>query len=146
MLAVALADNNACYWEVETTKPPSLKCKRPQAEEESLDNSVSMVKTAMSVKKTPKSALKGSPSTNTKKHFTNDSQTVTSQVTTILQLTEMVLAVQQENKMIMTHFDQLTEQITALISQSKISTNQCPLEAMEDLAGQQDELVQPGQG
>ncbi len=81
----------------------------------------------MSAQKIPKSALKGSPSTNTKPktqaRFTNDLQTVALQVTTILQLTEMVSAVQQENKTILTHFDQLMEQITALLSQSQVPTN-----------------------
>jgi len=94
MLVVALDDNDALYWEEDTTKPLSPKRKQPQAEEESLDNSVSMVKMAMSVKKMPKSALKGSPSTNMKQktqmQFTSDFQTVALQVTTILQLTKIV--------------------------------------------------------
>jgi len=57
--------------------------------------------------------------------FADDSKTMTSQVTTILQLTEMVSIVQQENKTIMSQFDQLTEQLVALISTQNPQT-QCP--------------------
>jgi len=64
MLAAAMADDDNLYWEMDATKPPSPKRKRPQAEEESLDDSISMVKTAMSAKKAPKSALK-EPSSST---------------------------------------------------------------------------------
>jgi len=59
MLAAALAEEDELYWETDELKPPSPKRKRPQAEEESLDDLVSMVKTAMSAKKGHKSALKG---------------------------------------------------------------------------------------
>jgi len=40
------------------------------------------------------------------------------QNTMIFQLMEMVSAVQQENKMILSHFDQLAEQIAMLVSQT----------------------------
>jgi len=121
MLAAALADDDDLYWEMDATKPPSPKRKCPQAEEESLDDSVSTVKTAMSTKKPPKSALKGStadmPQAKSQACFaTSDSQMVTSQATSILQLTEMVSTVQQENKTIMARFDQLMDQIAALLS------------------------------
>jgi len=46
--------------------------------------------------------------------FQSNSQMVASQVTTILQLTEMVSAVQQENKMILACFDQLAAWTAAL--------------------------------
>jgi len=75
MLAAALENDDALYWEVDTTKPLSPKCKQPQVEEESLDDSVSMVKMAMSVKKTPKLALKGNTQT------TMEGKTQTLQVT-----------------------------------------------------------------
>ena len=58
MLAAALVEEDKLYWETDELKPPSTKRKCPQAEEESLDDSVSMVKTAMSAKKGHKSALK----------------------------------------------------------------------------------------
>jgi len=120
MLVAVLDNNNALYWEQQAEKPPSQKCKRPQVEEESLDDMVSTVQTAMSTKNAPKLALKGSPSTatwpETQMRFQSNSQMVASQVTTILQLTEMVSAVQQENKMILACFDQLAEQMAAISS------------------------------
>jgi len=76
MLAAALDDDNALYWEEDTTKPTSPKCRQPQAKEESLDNLVSMVKMAMSIKKVPTSALKGSPSTSTKQKLKCGSLTI----------------------------------------------------------------------
>jgi len=50
MLAEALALEDAFYWEADEAKPLSLKRKWPQAEEESLNDSVLMVQTAMSAK------------------------------------------------------------------------------------------------
>ncbi len=130
MLAVALADDDALYWEMDVTKPPSPTRKRPQTEEESLDDSVLTVKMAMSMKKTPKLVLKGSTAATsqakTQTQFAHDSQTVTLQVTSILPLMEMVSAVQQENKTIMPCFDQLMEQIAALLSAQQQTTMQHP--------------------
>jgi len=56
MLDAALTTDDDLYWEQETTKPPLPKQKQQEAEEESLDDSISMVKTAMSTKKTEISA------------------------------------------------------------------------------------------
>jgi len=126
MLAAALDDDDTLYWEEEATKPPSPKRKWPQAEEESLEDSISTVHTEMSVKKGPKSALKHSPASNGKQksqtRFASDSQTVASQATSISQLTEMVSAVQRENQTIMARFDTLTEQIAELLSVQKQPT------------------------
>jgi len=127
MLAVAMVDDDDLYWEMDITKPPSLKCKCPQAEEESLDDSVPTINTAMSEKKAPKSTLKDSTPktgrTSIQTRFTTDNQTVTSQVTTISQLTDLVSVVQQENKMIMTRFDKLNEQIEVLLAAQNLSSN-----------------------
>jgi len=101
MLAVAIDDDDNLYWEADVTKPPLPKQKRPQAEEESLDDSVLLVKMAMSIKKIPKSAIKSTQATDGKQKiqtcFMSNSQMVTSQVTSISQLMEMVSAAQQEN-------------------------------------------------
>jgi len=82
----------------------------------------------MSTKKAPKSALKdpsaASGRTPNQTRFAKDNQTVTSQVTTISQLTDLVSVVQQENKTIMTRFDKLNEQIEALLAAQNISPNQ----------------------
>jgi len=126
MLAAALADNDDLYWEMDVMKPPSPKQKRPPAEEESIDDTVSTINTVMSAKKTQKSALKSSSSavtqTQQQTHFAGDNQTVASQATTISQLTDMVSAVQQENKIIMSRFDKLTEQMEALLTAQQVPT------------------------
>jgi len=127
----ALADDDDLYWEMDTTKPPSPKCKRAQADEESIDDSILTVKMAMSVKKPPKSALKGKSSTtdrtSNQTRFGQDAQMVASQTTIISQLTDMVSEVKQENKTLMSCFDKLTEQIEALLANQTLSSNsQCP--------------------
>jgi len=142
MLAVAMADDDNLYWEMDITKPPSLKRKCPQAEEESLDDSVPTINTVMSEKKAPKSMLKDStPKTGhmaTQTRFTTDNQTVTLQVTTISQLTDLVSVVQQENKTIMTHFDKLNEQIEVLLAAQNLSPNtQRPTGGHRSESGQQ---------
>jgi len=53
MLAAALDTDDELYWEMDSAKPLSPKRKRPQAEGQSLDDSISMVKMAMSAKKPP---------------------------------------------------------------------------------------------
>jgi len=53
MLAAALDNEDTLYWELEVEKPPSPKSKWPQVEEESVNDSILTVQTAMSVKKTP---------------------------------------------------------------------------------------------
>jgi len=130
MLAEALEAEDDLYWEEEaTTKPPSPKCKRPQADEESLNDSVPTVDTAMSAKKTPKSALKGNTTTTRPKsqtRFASDSQMVASQVTTVSQLTEIVSAVQQDHKTLLSRFDQLTEQIALLLSNQQSVSSSSP--------------------
>jgi len=117
MLAAALEDDDTLYWEEEATKPPSPKCKQPQAEEESLEDSILTVNTDM---RTPKLALKHKQATTGKQknqtHFASNSQTVASQATSISQLMEMVSTVQHENQTIMSRFDQLMEQIAELLS------------------------------
>jgi len=129
MLAEALEAEDALYWEVEVDKAPSPKRKRPQAEEESLNDSVPTVNTAMSAKKLPKTAIKGNQSngrTSTQTRFATDSQTVASQVTTISQLTDMVTAVQQDHKTLLSRFDKLTEQLSLLLSDKQSSPSQRP--------------------
>jgi len=54
--------DDALYWEVNKTTLASLKHKWIQVDEETLDDSVSMIKMAPSTKKAIKAALKSSPS------------------------------------------------------------------------------------
>jgi len=51
---------------------------------------------------------------------------VASQVTTISQLTNMILAVQLENKTIMSCFDNLSTQIAALLVTPEITSKKWP--------------------
>jgi len=92
-----------------------------------MDDSILTVKTAMSAKKPPKSALKGTSSivdcNSNQAHFATDTQTVASQMMTISQLTDMVSEVKQENKTIMSRFDKLNEQIEALLANQTLSSN-----------------------
>jgi len=148
MLDAALTTDDDLYWEQETQKPPSPKRKRQETEEESLDDSISTVKTALSAKKTPKSVLKSSPSkagdatsqASDRKtratRFNTDTHTVASQVTTISQLTDMVSAVQQENKMIMSRFDDISAQLAALLVNSEIASNKRPAGGQEKSGAQ----------
>jgi len=127
MLAEVIKAEDALYWEMDDTKPPSPKRKRPQADEESLNDSVPTVNTAMSAKKTPKSALKKDTTTSRNSshtRFASDNQTVNSQVTTISQLTEIVSAVQQDHKSLFTRFDQLSEQMALLLSAQSAPSQQ----------------------
>jgi len=123
-LAAALVDNDDLYWEMDVMKLPSPKQKWPQAEEESIDDTVSTINTAMSAKKNPRSALKSSSPTavctSQQTQFAGNNQTVTSQVTTISQLTDMVSVVQQENKTIMSCFNKLAEQMEALLTTQQV--------------------------
>jgi len=138
MLAEALEAEDALYWEVEVAKPPSPKRKRPQAEEESLNDSVPTVNMAMSAKKMHKSAIKGDSSNGraqTHARFATNSQTVTSQVTTISQLMEIVSTVQQDHKMLLSRFDQLTEQLSLLLSAKQPSSPQRPAGGHESESG-----------
>jgi len=93
---------------------------------------------AMSTKKMPNLVLKGSNADTAQAkpqaRFASNSPMVTSQVTSISQLTEMVSTVQQENKTIMAWFDQLTEQITKLLSTQK-HPMQCPARDHESESG-----------
>ncbi len=76
-----------------------------------------------------KSAIKGDNSNGraqTHTQFATDSQTVTSQVTMISQLTEIVSAVQQDHKTLLSRFDQLTEQLSLLLSAKQPSSPQRP--------------------
>ncbi len=139
MLAEALEAEDALYWEMDDVKPPSPKRKHPQADEKSLHDSVPTVNTVMSTKKIPKSALKKDTTNsrnNSQTRFASDTQTVASQVTMISQLTEIVSAVQQDHKLILSRFDQLTEQIALLLSAQSTPSQQCPTRGHESESGQ----------
>ena len=126
---VAIAEDNDLYWAAE--KPPLdpalPKRKRVQLDEESLDDTVLTIKSGLSTKKTQKSALK-IPDKGTKNtEQSKDSLTIASQATSISQLTEQVNEIKQTNLTFLACFDQLAEQMAALLAASQNSSNpQCP--------------------
>jgi len=67
--------------------------------------------------------------------FASDTQTVVSQVTTISQLTEIVSAVQQDHKSILSRFDQLTEQMALLLAAQSAPSQQRPAGGHESESG-----------
>jgi len=85
MLSVAMDDKDDLYWEAKklaewpaeqptkqkTQNPSSPKHKHVQIEEESMDDTVSMIKSGLSTKKTRKSALKNTQLQDKKNRMTN---------------------------------------------------------------------------
>jgi len=115
-----MVNNNDLYWAAEKL-PPDLalpKRKQVQLEEESLDNTVSMIKSGMSTKKTHKSALKTTNTKDGKKAEPSNANSlmIATQATSISQLTKQVNEIKQMNKMFLTCFDQLAKQMAALLA------------------------------
>ncbi len=127
MLGEAIADDDDLYWEAEkpAPAPTSPKRKRVQVDEESLDDTISTIKSGLSTKKTRKSAMKSTENGDRKPNLTNqqDSQTITSQATSISQLTEQVNEIKQTNKTFIARFDQLAEQMAALLAATQTQPN-----------------------
>jgi len=87
-----------------------------------MDDMVLTIKSGLSTKKTRKSALKNKTTTGQKElDNKQDSAMIASQTTSILQLTEQVSEIKQMNKVFLSHFDQLAEQMAALLA---VNTNQ----------------------
>jgi len=127
MLSEALAEDDNLYWVAEKPAPEdptSPKRKWVQLEEESLDNTVLTIKSGLSTKKTCKSALKTSLTTDKSEKATQkDTATIASQSTLISQLTEQVNKIKQTNKTFLAWFDQLAEQMAALIATTQPQLN-----------------------
>jgi len=134
MLTEAMADADDLYWATEkpALDPASPKRKWVQLKEELLDDMVSTIKSSLSIKKTWKSALKHSE--NKESNKTNkgkNSLTIASQVMSILQLTKQVNEIKQMNKMFLTCFNQLAEQMVALLAALTTTPHlSTPLEVM----------------
>jgi len=98
-----------------------------QLEEESLDDTVSTIKSGLSTKKTWKLALKTAGDGKKAPEQQNDSPTIASQATLISQLTEQVNKIKPTNITFLARFNQLAEQMAALLAASQNPTNsQCP--------------------
>jgi len=129
MLMVAIVEDDDLYWAAE--KPPLdpalPKRKRVQLDEESLDDTVLTIKSGLSTKKMWKSALKVQDKGTKNTEQSKDSLTIASQATSISQLTKQVNEIKQTNLTFLACFDQLAEQMAALLAASQNSSNpQCP--------------------
>jgi len=128
IISSALSDNNDLYWAIDKEPPTpaaSPKCKCIQLEEELLNNLVSTVKTAVSMKE--KQQMGNTKTTTDKKSTTNhskcknktkstDSPMANSQATSISQLTQAVQEIKQSNQTMMNKFDKLSEQMAAILA------------------------------
>jgi len=128
MIDLSTTDTNDLYWSAKTVAP-SPKRKQLQADEESLDDSTSTVKTAISTKKQPlKSALKAAHSVETattQNAKDNDVTTITSQNSAISQLTEQVSQIKLENKQLIDRFDHLAERMENFFSSANSQSTRC---------------------
>jgi len=110
-----------------------------QLEEESLKDMVLTIKSGLSTKKTRKSAMKqpGKGERNKADNNQKDSPTIASQATSISQLTEQVNKIKQTNKTSLACFDQLAEQMAALLATSQPQDNtQCQARGHSSGSGQ----------
>jgi len=100
MLEQLGTDSDNLYWEEE---PPTPKQKWVNADEESINDSISTVKTAASKKKTPRSALKSSPATSkdNQEFMISDNAMVMLQQASISQLMEQITVMKvKKNKLL----------------------------------------------
>jgi len=124
MIDLSTTDTDDLYWTTETITPAP-KHKHIQADDESLDDSTSMVKMAVSTKSKLKLALKNSSSTETTATHNlkeTDATTVASQNSVISQLTEQVLQIKMENKQLLDKFDRLANQMEQFFSSATSQT------------------------
>jgi len=137
MLSLAFtAEDDALYWEQDKATPKSPKRQKVHVEEESLNDSVSTIKTVVSTHK-PKSTFKTQPSQTTGSSENKPSSAanmVASHGTMLSQLTEQVSEIKQSHKMMIDCFDQLAAQMATLIAQSA-SPKKCPARGHESESG-----------
>jgi len=117
MLTAALSDTDGLYWEAEVQELATPKRKKIKVDKKSVSDSILTVKMVISLVKTchhDSPANKGSESEVTKKMSTQtDEKTVSSQTSTITQLTEQVSILQLAHNEINSKLDKLTEFIMA---------------------------------
>ncbi len=122
MLNVAMSDTDGLYWEIETAEIPNPKRKKIKVDKESVTDSLSTVKTAISSVKTRRTnpCQKQAATTPTTKNTTQqDSQMVVSQMSTITQLTEQVSILQLAHNEINSKLDKLAEYMMAQSANNK---------------------------
>jgi len=123
MLNQALSDTDGFYWEIETAEAIPTKCKKIKVDNESVTDSLSTIKTAISSIRTRRTAMTSThnaanTSTATKAN-TLDTQTITSQVSTISQLTEQVSILQLAHNKINSKLNKLAKFIMAQSANNK---------------------------
>ncbi len=122
MLNVAMSDTDGLYWEIETAEIPNPKRKKIKVDEESVTDSLSTVKTAISSVKTrcTNPRQKQVATTPTTKNTTQqDSHMVVSQMSTITQLTEQVSILQLAHNEINSKLNKLAEYMMAQSANNK---------------------------
>jgi len=117
MLNVAMANEDGLYWEADLVEVLLAKRKKIKVDEESVTDSMSTVKMAISsiqTKQTTSNRQKSVDTTPPMKNTTpKDAQTVASQVSTITQLTEQVSILQLAHNKINSKLDNLAKYILA---------------------------------
>jgi len=137
MLTSAFDSDDALYWKVDKTPPTSPKCKQVQVDKETLDDLVLMIKTVPSTKEAVKSTLKSSPLARggvlPPSQRLVDTQTISSQTTSLSQLTKQVLEIKASHQAMLEHFDKLAAQMAVLINNSSTTTfpNKCHARGQE---------------
>jgi len=123
MLNVVMSDEDRLYWEVEVIKTLPAKWKKIKVDDESILDSVSTVKTAISSVQTRRTTSNrhNQPDATppTKNTTIKDAQMVVSQVSMITQLTEQVSILQLAHNEINSKLDKLAEFIMAQLANNK---------------------------
>jgi len=149
MLTAVLSDANGLYWEVEVQEQPQPQWKKIKINDKSVMDSISTVKTAISLIKTcqhqAKSQSKVTVSDLSKMIMATDKKTVDSQTSTITQLTEQVSILQLAHNEIDSKLNKLTECIMAQAANPATpSQSKCKqlVASQEAPAKQHDDLMQ----
>jgi len=140
MIDLSTTDTDDLYWATETSIPAP-KQKQVQADDESLDDSTSTVKTAITTKtKGLKSVLKNTnhhDNAATHNNKESDATTIASQSSAISQLTEQVSQIKMENKQLLDKFDRLADRMEQLFSSANPQITQCHAEGHGGESGTQ---------
>ncbi len=114
MLTAALSDADRLYWEAEVQEAPP-KQKKIKVDDESVSDSILMVKTAISSVRNRSSHTTAQTTTKEAKvtKIPMDAKTVDSQMSTITQLTKQVSILQLAHNKINSKLDKLTKFIMA---------------------------------
>jgi len=129
MLNFAISDTDCLYWEIEAPNPNPPKLKKIKVDEELVTNSLSTVKTAISLIRTRQTSThqgrlahiesRMAMAPPTKNISASETQMVASQTSTITQLTKQVSILQLAQNEINSKLDKLAEFIMAQSASNK---------------------------